>query len=282
MKSIIILLFFLMMGPYSNPDYDVKVISFNIRYGTADDGNNSWPHRKNILFNLIRNENPDFLGLQEAMIFQIEEIIRECPGYKYVGRTREADRTSGEATPILYKASDFELIKQETLWLSETPAVPASKSWDSSLPRIFTWAYFRRKKDQKDLIVFNTHYDHLGEMARLESSKVIVSYMHRYFNEKNIILIGDFNALEKSDPVHYLAENTLMPLSDSYRRLHKKNNEKDMTYYGWNEHIPGTGRRIDYIFYSGSLKPVEVYVSGYHENNHYPSDHMPVVAKFTW
>jgi endonuclease/exonuclease/phosphatase family metal-dependent hydrolase len=270
------------MESHYTANEEIKVISFNIRYGTAEDGMNSWLHRKNILFDLVRYENADFLGLQEAMIFQIEEIVAECPGYMYVGRTREVDGTSGEATPILYKTADYELVEHGTRWLSETPELPASKSWDTSLPRIFTWVVFRRKNDQKEFIVYNTHYDHLGEMARLESSKVIVRHMQRNFKGKNIILLGDFNALEESDPIHYLSENTIMPLRDTYRMLHKEKHEKDMTFYGWTGHLPGTGKRIDYVFYAGSFKPQEVSVSDYHENDHYPSDHMPVIAVFSW
>jgi endonuclease/exonuclease/phosphatase family metal-dependent hydrolase len=282
MKSMMILLFFLLMDPYYFTDLEVKVISFNIRYGTADDGSNSWPQRRDILFNFVRNEDADFLGLQEAMMFQVEEILRECPGYKFIGRTREADGISGEATPILYREAGYELIEQGTRWLSETPGEPASKSWDSSLPRIFTWAHFRRKKDAKDLIVYNTHYDHLGETARLESSKVIVAHMDENHKGLDIILLGDCNALEDSEPIRYLTENNKLPLLDAYRKLHPGSQEKDMTFYGWNAHLAGTGKRIDYIFYAGLLKPEKAYVSDYHENNYFPSDHMPVVATFTW
>lgn len=277
-----ILLFFLLMGPYYFADHEVKVISFNIRYGTAGDGSNSWPQRRDILFNFVRNEDADFLGLQEAMMFQVAEILQECPGYKFIGITREADGISGEATPILYKEARYELIEQGTRWLSEAPGDVASKSWDSSLPRIFTWAHFRRKKDAKDLIVYNTHYDHLGETARLESSKVIVAHMIENYKDLDIILLGDCNASEDSEPIRYLTENNNLPLLDTYRIVHPERQEKDMTFYGWNTHLAGTGKRIDYIFYAGSLKPEKAYVSDYHENNHFPSDHMPVVATFTW
>jgi endonuclease/exonuclease/phosphatase family metal-dependent hydrolase len=280
MKSWIFLLFFLIMSPI-NPD-EIKVVTFNIRYGAADDGSNSWTYRKKVLFDFIRDENADFLGLQEAMMFQIEDILQACTAYRYVGRTREADSTSGEATPILYKEKMYDLIGQGSLWLSDTPEVPASKSWDSSLPRIFTWAQFRRKKDSRDLIVYNTHFDHLGDTARIESSKLIVDHMIHHFKDRNIILLGDFNALEESAPIRNLTENENLRLLDAYRRLHPERKERDMTFYGWNEHLEGTGGRIDYVFYTGSLEPEEAFVSDYHENDHYPSDHMPVVVTFNW
>lgn len=282
MKPLSIILLYLLMIPFNVSNDSVKVISFNVRYGEADDGSNSWIYRKNVLFDFIRNENADFLGLQEAMMFQIEEILKHCPGYRYVGQTREADGISGEATPILYRESAYELIEQGNLWLSETPEVPASKSWDSALPRIFTWARFRRKNDGKYLIVYNTHFDHLGEQARFQSSKAIIDHMRQHFRNNDIILMGDFNALEESEPVGYLAGNHTMPLRDAYRNLHPVKEERDMTFYGWNEHTAGTGKRIDYVFYTGSLKPQEAYVSDYHLDLHYPSDHMPVVVSFSW
>ena len=280
MKLLIFFSLLMILYPSPAPEENVKVMTFNIRYGTADDGDNSWPGRKKILFDLILKENADFIGLQEAMIFQIEEIIQQCPSYTYIGRTRQADRTTGEATPVLYKTAKYDLIDQDTHWLSNTPDVPESKSWDTSLPRIFTWAVFRRKSDGKELVVYNTHYDHLGEIARYESSRIIVSHMHKNFRERDIILLGDFNALEESNPINYLTENEVFRLSDTYRHLNPEKKEKDMTFYGWNEHIPGTGRRIDYIFHAGDLDPLKTYVSNYHKGKRYPSDHMPVVAVF--
>ncbi|MBS0000396.1 MAG: endonuclease/exonuclease/phosphatase family protein [Cyclobacteriaceae bacterium] len=282
MKTLIFPLLILLLYPFSTAEDEVKIITFNIRYGTADDGANSWPHRKEVLFDLVRDENADFLGLQEAMIFQIEEIIRQCPGYSYVGRTRQADGITGEATPILYRTDKYDLKDHGTLWLSENPGVPESKSWDTSLPRIFTWAVFSKKNEGKELVVYNTHYDHLGQTARHESSRVIISHMSKHFKDRNIILLGDFNALEESEPIRYLKENDLMILHDSYRGLHQEKNEKEMTFYGWADHEPGTGRRIDYIFHAGAVNPVEVYVSNYHEGERYPSDHMPVVATFRY
>lgn len=280
MKLLIFLLLFMVKYPSPAPEDSVKVMTFNIRYGAADDGNNSWPNRKEILFDLIRKENADFVGLQEAMIFQIEEIIQQCPSYSYIGRTRQADGTTGEATPILYKTANYVLIDQDTRWLSETPEVPESKSWDSSLPRIFTWTVFRRKADGKEIIVYNTHYDHLGETARHESSREIITHMNNHFRERDIVLLGDFNALEESKPVSYLTDNDLFRLKDTYRQLNAENKEEDMTFYGWNDHLPGTGRRIDYIFHAGDLVPVKAYVNNHHKGKRYPSDHMPVVAVF--
>ncbi len=282
MKIYIVLLLIFTMGMQITTRDEVKVISFNIRYGTADDGKNSWPLRKNILFDFIKKEDADFLGLQEAMIFQVEEILENCHGYDYVGRTREIDGKSGEATPILYKPENWDLVEHNTRWLSETPENPGTKSWDSSLPRIFTYAKFRRKSDDRKLVVYNTHFDHISSWARYESSKTIISHMNEQYSQEDIVLLGDFNALETADPITYLLHNDIFKLHDGYRKIQNIENEDDMTCYGWNEHIPGTGKRIDYIFYKGNFDPQKAYVSNYNVEGRYPSDHMPVVASFSF
>ena len=115
---------------------------------------------------------------------------------------------------------------------------------------------------------------------RYESAKSIVDHIKTYHQEEKIILLGDFNALEDSAPIQYLLDNEELKLMDSYRKIHQEIRDSDVTFYGWKEHIPGTGKRIDYIFYHGNLTPFEAYVSDYHKNMQYPSDHMPVIGIF--
>lgn len=264
----------------SSTEREFKCISFNIRYGLADDGENSWKFRRHVVFDFINSQNADFLGLQEALLFQIEEIIENCPQYRFVGRSRQADDSEGEATPVLYNPEKWELIEYETRWLSETPEIPGSKSWNSSLPRIFTWASFKNRIDRQKLIVYNTHFDHISDEARYQSARQIIEHMRNHHPEENIILLGDFNALEINRPIQYFLNNDLFRIKDAYREIHTEEKDMDATFYGWQDHIPGTGKRIDYIFYKGKLAPVKVFVSDFNENNQFPSDHLPVVAIF--
>lgn len=258
----------------------IKAMTFNIRYGTANDGNNSWEFRKGMVFEVIGNSKCDFIGLQEAMMFQIDEIIQNCPSYEYIGVTRNVDPTKGEASPILYNASKWKLLKGSTHWLSETPDIPGSKSWNSSFPRIFTWGRFQNIENKNEILIFNTHYDHRSAEARLNSSKVIIDYIFSMKNDMSTILLGDFNALEDQDPITYLTTNQILPLKDVYRSLHEVHSEKDITFYGWKEHKPGTGKRLDYIFSTGEIQPVSSEVVQYNIEGRYPSDHLPVKAEF--
>ena len=263
-----------------NEQDTIKAMTFNIRYGTANDGENSWEFRKDLVFNVIRQGGYDFIGMQEAMVFQIEEILGQCEGYQYIGITRETDPTKGEASPILYNTLKWDLIEGKTMWLSETPEIPASKSWNSSLPRIFTWGIFENKKSKQRILIVNTHYDHRSAEARHQSSMVIIDHIKRIKNNLSAILLGDFNAGEDQAPITYLTNNSVLPLKDAYRSINKKAQEKDMTFYGWNEHIPGTGKRLDYIFYTGDIIPVSSEVINYNSDGRYPSDHLPVTAEF--
>lgn len=258
----------------------IRAMTFNIRYGTANDGENSWEFRKDLVFNVVMESQCDFIGMQEAMIFQVHEILEHCKEYQYVGVTRETDPSLGEASPILYNSSRWKLIEGNTLWLSESPEIPGSKSWESSLPRIFTWGKFEHNESKRQILIVNTHYDHRSADARYHSSGVIVKYIKQMKSGLPAILLGDLNAGEDQPPITYLIDNEVLPLKDAYRTINMKPEEKDMTFYGWNVHTPGTGKRLDYIFYTGDIKVLSSEVINYNSGGRYPSDHMPVIAEF--
>ena len=276
---LIINLIFLFPKMESNQD-TIKAMTFNIRYGSANDGENSWEFRKDLVFKVINESQSDFIGMQEALVFQIDEILEQCEEYQYIGLTREVDPTKGEASPILYNSSRWKLIEGKTMWLSETPDIPGSKSWKTSLPRIFTWGKFEHKADKQQIFIVNTHYDHRSADARYHSSMVIIEHLKNMTDGLSAILLGDLNAGEDQPPITYLTDNKILPLKDAYRSINQNPEEKDMTFYGWNEHNPGTGKRLDYIFFMGNIEPISSEVINYHYEGRYPSDHMPVTAEF--
>ncbi len=256
----------------------VRAMTFNIRYGTANDGENSWEYRKDLVYNVFKNYNCDFVGAQEALIFQIEEIIDQVPIYAWIGRSRSDDPKKGEACPLFYLKDKWELLDSGTLWLSETPEKVASKSWNSSLPRIFTWGKFKSLKNEDILMFYNTHYDHRSEEARKHSSRVILEHMKKNTNGERIILTGDLNALENLPPVQNLVSDPNLVLIDSYRQTNTSRADKDGTFHGWKADAPV--RRIDYVFNSKDLSVRFAEVVDYNVNGRYPSDHKPVYAEF--
>ncbi|MFW5653521.1 MAG: endonuclease/exonuclease/phosphatase family protein [Planctomycetota bacterium] len=128
----------------------LRVMSFNIRYGTARDGDNAWPHRRDLVTNLICENGGDIIGLQEALAFQIAEILQACPKYTRIGVGRDDGRDRGEFTAILFDRSKWLPVEFDTFWLSDTPDVVASTSWGNSIPRICTWALLEEVRENID------------------------------------------------------------------------------------------------------------------------------------
>ena len=137
--TLLILLLFLPLA--AKESITLNIMSFNIRYGTANDGDDSWPNRDHLVFDVLKNHAPDIVGLQEALKFQIDEILENVPGYAMVGVGRDDGDTLGEYSAILYNPARFELKESGTFWLSETPDIIASTSWGNKITRICTWTF---------------------------------------------------------------------------------------------------------------------------------------------
>ena len=174
--------------------YDIKVISYNIRYNNPNDGKDIWENRRSSIVNYVIDEDPDFIGFQEVTFSQLNYLNLNLPDYNYVGVGRDDGKNKGEFSPIYFKKSNFKLIDSSTFWLSTNPEI-ISVGWDASMERICTYGLFKHKKSNKEIWVFNTHFDHIGAIARLESSRLIVKKIKELTKEDDyVILTGDFNA----------------------------------------------------------------------------------------
>lgn len=180
----------------------VRVLSYNIRFGTAKDGENHWDRRKEALVATIKAWDPDLLGTQETLGFQRDYLAAELPRYEVLGVGRTDGRESGEMMALYYKKDRFEKLDGGHFWLSETPDAAGSKSWDSSLPRMVTWVKLsdRRNPGAPPIVFFNTHFDHLGVQARLESARLLRRQVMTLGQGCLVIVTGDFNSGEGSDP----------------------------------------------------------------------------------
>lgn len=274
------------MQPETAPSWTVSLMTFNIRLGVANDGDNAWEKRKSMVFSVIRDQGGDFVGMQEAWKFQIEDILQAVPAYQCLGRGRQVDPDTDEWSPICYRHARWTPVPEEkgTFWLSETPETPGSKSWDSSLPRICTWARFVENATGRSLYVFNTHYDHLGQTARLNSSRLIASRMNqRKMQDVPVVFMGDFNAGENNEAILYLKGTTVqgtknpIPFVDTFRVLYPQQSNVG-TFHGWTGRK--TGDKIDYIWSqpesSGGPKVTEAAIVYDNTQSRYPSDHFPV------
>ncbi len=252
----------------------LKVMSFNVRYGTAMDGENAWPRRKDILVNAIRAQAPDVIGLQECLAFQADYIVENLPEYRWLGIDRDVSG-KGEMTAALYRADSFFPIESGHFWLSETPETPASISWDSSLTRMATWIRFYHPETKTLFYFFNTHLDHRGAQAREQGVALIAERIARLPQDSPVILTGDFNAAaEQSRPYEIALEQGL---TDAWTHADVAVGPS-LTFSSFADPEPDKNSRIDWILFRGPVRASHCETVLYKENGRYPSDHYPVCA----
>lgn len=261
----------------------LRVMSFNVRYGTAKDGDNHWDKRKDLAIGRIAAFKPDILGLQEALKFQNEYILEKHTNLKMLGVAREDGKDKGEFATLMYNAERLDVVESGTFWLSETPDVAGSKSWDSSLPRVATWARFKDKKEGKEFLAINTHFDHKGTVARVEAAKMIRKVATEKWKGIAVIVTGDFNSAPDSIAHKALVEkqDERVDLFDTYATFFKEKPEADTSsFHGFK--VGAVTTRIDWILTSEQLTTSEAAIDRYREGNLFPSDHFPIWAVVKW
>jgi endonuclease/exonuclease/phosphatase family metal-dependent hydrolase len=252
---------------------NLKVMSFNIRLNVDSDKENSWTNRKQDVADLLTYYHPDYFGVQEALPDQMKDIKNGLKNYDYVGVGRDDGKEKGEFSAIFYDTDRLQVLKSDTFWLSETPEKP-SKGWDAALNRICTYAVFRDKKSKKEFMALNLHFDHIGNVARVKSSELILKKI-KEINPRNlpVTVSGDFNLTEDSEPIKIMSQN----MKDSFYHSETKHYGPKGTFTGFNvNEIPQD--RIDYIFVKDFKIKSHRHINDRRENLLYPSDHFPVLV----
>ncbi len=157
-----------------SPPPPLTVLTFNIRYGTAEDVENHWDQRKELVFDVLRRSGADLIALQEALRFQLDQIHTALPGYGEIGVGRADGKEGGEYTAILYRQDRFSPEESGTFWLSDAPEEPASATWGNRVPRVATWARLVDQQTDRPLYLFNTHLDHESQTSREKGIKLIM------------------------------------------------------------------------------------------------------------
>ncbi|MBL8817638.1 MAG: endonuclease/exonuclease/phosphatase family protein [Planctomyces sp.] len=267
----------------------VRVMSFNIRYGTASDGENDWMHRREFLLQTITGFHPDLLGTQETLAMQKTFLANALPEYESIGVGRVDGKDDGEMMAIYFRRDRFEKVSEGHFWLSDTPEKVGSVSWDSSLPRMVTWVVLKDRKqtDSPEIAFLNTHFDHRGANARLMSSKLIRRTIGTKFTGMSIVLTGDFNTEEDSAPYNALfapqseAIDQIpaghSPVVDSFRAANPQRTENEGTFSGFNSAITA-GPRIDWIGVSRDWTIMKAEINRTSKDGKTPSDHFPITA----
>lgn len=272
----------------AGPALELRVMTFNIRYGSANDGENNWPNRRQMVFDVIRKQQSDIVGLQEALRFQIDEIREALPVYGEIGVAREDGRTEGEYSAILYRLDRFNVGDSGTFWFSDTPEVPGSSHWGNACVRICSWARLIEKKTGRAFYIYNLHLDHVSQPSR-ENSAVLLA--QRIFDRAHIepfIVTGDFNAGEDNPVIAYLKGKTALglpsatasrspvPMVDTFRVLHPdvEDVRTAHAFRGGRQ-----GEKIDYVLTPPAVEVLEAQILYDNVDGRYPSDHYPVTAR---
>ena len=270
------LLLFMIIGiVYSNKAQSLSAMTYNIRYATTNDGDNQWEKRKDFLTDQISFYAPDIFGIQEGLQHQVDFIDGQMPTYNFFGVGRDDGGKKGEYCAIFYNREKLDLLGQSTFWLSTTPE-KVSVGWDAAMERICTYGFFMEKETGAMFWVFNTHFDHIGELAREKSASLIVEKI-KEINKDNlpVIIMGDFNLNDQSKAIKYLSSS----FNDSRNISLNSPFGPFGTFTGFKFDEP-VKDRIDYIFCSKANIQVEKYaVLTDSKDSKYPSDHFPVFVE---
>lgn len=255
----------------------VDVMSFNIRYGTADDGDHSWQNRRDHVASTILDHAPHLLGLQEALRSQLDELRVVLPGYAEIGVGRDDGQTLGEYAAIMVDTARFTIIDHGTFWLSDTPEVPGSMHWGNRITRIATWARLADRRTRDTVRIYNVHFDHESQPSRERAARLLLDRMSSDASVTDrLILVGDFNSGEDNSAFRLLLGDTRVPLIDTFRVMHP-----NATAVGTFNAFRGdtTGEKIDAILTGPGWKVLAADIDRRRFGALWPSDHFPVWAR---
>ncbi len=258
--------------------HDLRVMTFNVRYPSRDDGVNVWPKRRSLMVKVIRKQDPDILGTQELYERQGRYLASHLKHYTWFGLGRNGNNDGGHSNEhmgVFYKTARLRVINSGNFWLSDTPDVPGSNTWDQPFPRMVTWAEFQVKATGKRFYYYNTHLPYrAGDgYLRERGAKIIRKRIAKVPASLPVILAGDFNSAPDK-PTHDILTKALQDAWESAPIHHGP----PKTFQGFTGHPT---ERIDWILYRG-LKPDDVSTITTHHGAVYPSDHFAVVADFSW
>jgi endonuclease/exonuclease/phosphatase family metal-dependent hydrolase len=264
-----------------------RILSCNIRVALDEDETKGvgWSARKDICLKIIKDRKPDIISLQEVLKVQADDLRNFFPSYQMIGFDGpEMDpHPTGyfgiAKNPIMFSKDRYELLTAGNYWLSETPLVAGSKSWDTARARHANWVRIKDKKTGKELRIVNLHLDHISAEAKIQQAKMVVDESAQYQADYTQLLTGDFNTRYDSN---VLTSVRTGGWKESYETIH---GEKEAGFTGHEfegDHYtkgPSKGR-IDYIWYRGNVKPADAAIIKDAINGKYPSDHFFMQADF--
>lgn len=264
------------------PASPIRVITYNIRYaGAAYSGPVNWNNRKAFVRSILEYHEADIIGMQEVMHSQLMYFDSTLKDFAHAGIGRDDGKQAGEYSPVFFKTSLFENLRDSTFWLSPAPSIPA-RGWDAALPRVCTWVELKDRRNGKTFFVFNTHFDHVGVQAREESARLILRQIQRIAGASPVILTGDFNSEEDSKTIRMITgkhDSGSFHLPDAMSVSKQPHHGSYQTFCGFEVKKGIAGGHIDYIFVSTHWRVDKHATLTDFEGDYFPSDHFPVLSE---
>lgn len=277
-KKYLLLLMVILVFQFSYSQESLNIITFNIRYNTSIDSANSWPFRKDLVAGQIAFHEADLVGVQEALNNQMEDLNQLLKNYASIGVGRKDGNTNGEYAAIFYNTQRLKMLDNATFWLSETPEKTGATGWDAALPRIVTWGLFEDVETGKKFYVFNTHFDHMGKIARKESAKLLMEKVTEIAKNNPAIITGDFNATLKDEPIKLITDKSNPNHFTDSREINKTTHYgPDWTFNNFIINNPDK-KRIDFIFIKNGITVLKHATLAEINNGRFTSDHFPVFS----
>lgn len=274
-KSLMIAAAWLLVAPATPAnELELGVMTFNIRFGIAHDRENNWPNRQDMVVDMLQEFDADIIGTQEMLPFQADYITHWIPEYRWFGPPR-GEGPLPERSAILYKWREILAIETGTFWLSETPEVYGSSSWGASVARIATWGRFHHRETSTDFYVYNTHFDHVSQEARINGMQVILDHIAENTGDHPVIFMGDFNVTAEKNVVYDMA---VAEFEDAWLTAA----EREGPVATWNAFRPvpeDSDRRIDWILTRGPFEVDYIETITHNVDGRFVSDHFPVYAR---
>lgn len=277
MKKYRAIFYFLVFINSMTAQTPIRVMTYNIRLDVASDSGNAWTYRKENFVSMIRFHKPDLLGMQEVLMHQLEYVVHELPEYGWFGVGRDDGKTGGEFMAVLYRKERFDTLRTSTFWCSENPDKPGL-GWDAACNRTVTWGNFRERVGRAEFFFFNTHFDHMGVKARMESAKLLMNKIIMITGNHHVVITGDFNSLPSDKPYEIIVDpNAKKRFFDSRSISKQRPHGSKGTFNGFNTgSVPS--EPIDYIFVSNGISVLRHGTLAELIDGRFPSDHFPVVA----
>jgi endonuclease/exonuclease/phosphatase family metal-dependent hydrolase len=267
----------------------LNLMSFNIRYENPEDlESRAWRQRVSGAVRMIRRENPDVIGIQEALHGQAADLWASLPDFEFIGIGRDDGQREGEYSGIFYRKDRFKPDpgEQGTFWLSDTPATPGSRTWGNEIPRVATWIRLVDLATMRGFYVFNTHWDHRNQKSRERAALLIAQRIDdRKHADEPVALIGDFNSNELNPGIIYLTGKSgtvagtprswANGLLDSYQTLHPGEKNRRSLHF-WSGSREGSVK-VDHILVSRGAKIESAEIIS--DDEPMVSDHFPVTSR---